>query len=256
VKKSIFIIFIFFISCLANEKGRKYIDIDEEKLSSYNTNDENVLLKECQIEVCNTVGKLITTKSAINVNKNKGIVISLMPIYGYEATRIIIEGKYVIVINRETKTAYRISFNNGFNLNERKLNKFYFSVVLNNYLKSLKKYAYITDKPEVYAEWIKKNENGNGTYVYVERENYKIKEIYSVNNYGVIIISYKSYKIKDRHLPEEINLSIIKEGKSLYNINVKSIKYEIRKCNRYIYNLPRNYVLKDVKNLYELFESI
>jgi len=255
MNKIIIIVFLLISSCVLLKDKRKCVDYDERRIVKNNVKIDNIVIKKSTFDIIINERKNLSSKCIINLNKRKGIVISLIPYVNFEAFRIFLDGNNLKIVDRESKKIYEknIFENNG--ISRVELNKIYCSILLNNYYRKYKYVANITDNNEKYSEWIKNITDEERAYIYIDRRYYKIKEIYYAGKNMSLLINYKTYSGSDIKICDQINIEL-KKGDTKLNIKLKIDDYEEKKEGDYIYLIPKSYNKIDNINLDEFLEKL
>lgn len=106
MNKIIIIVFLLISSCVHIEDKRKYMDYDEKRIVKNNVRIDNIVIKKSTIDITINERKNLSSKCIINLNKRKGIVISLIPYVNVEAFRIFLDGNNIKILDRESKKIY------------------------------------------------------------------------------------------------------------------------------------------------------
>lgn len=254
MKKKIIFLFILTSSCITfNDEILDFSISNEKYLLSKNINFKNVIYRNSFIDIYLNNKLAVSSKCIININKKRGAVISVIPYAGYEIFRIIIDGKYLYIIDREKKEIYEERLFENFKVRNEIINDIYYSLFVNNYNKRFKSIANITENGNIYTDFLNNSNSKFGTYIYVNEKLGKIKEITHIFEKGVIVLNY--FNRENQKVPEKISVEF-NNFKYNLKINVRIENYEIKKERNDIFNMPEEY--KKVKNfnLNEFIENL
>lgn len=254
--KKLFILFFCIVtSCVNNKERLNVLDFDEKRIKGLAIKEKNVVVDKGYIYLYIDNKNIFTAKCLLNINKRQGVVISILPVGGYEAYRIFLDGHLLKIVNRERKNVYEINLFKLYKIKRGMFNDLYFDIILNNYNKKFKSFTYITDNNSRYSEWIEKIGDKGSVYVYIDRRYYKIKEIFYRSENFDLQIKYNTCKNSSFSNNYEIDFMV---NKSDYHINIKLEIHNmvVRIENKDIYLIPESYNRIENGDLYEVFKEL
>lgn len=234
---------LIFVSCKQQERiiRQKFQDVqkkEEIEKFIFNGNDEIKTIKLAKINFkINFNNEIYESGGTIVILKDSIIVISLIPLLGYEIARIYCLKEKILVLDRKNKTYYYSPYN-------KKIGKFYVQGDFNEIESILTGRAFIYDEKQT-DDKLKKTmvkEDGYYKYYFEIQEHDFIKskqeiivrednllteknEITDNRNQLKIIINYRQFMSVDYFaLPNEINIIVDNlNEKIVLNLNINNI---------------------------------
>jgi hypothetical protein len=237
------LLIILFASCKETEKiiRKDYKNVlteeELEKLIFTGNNDiKTIKLRKVNFEI-NVNGNTYKSGGNIAILRDSIIVVSLIPLMGYEITRIFCFKDKILILDRQNKTYYYSPYS-------KNLGKYYLQGDFNEIESLLTGRAFIYSDKQSNAKLKKKLIKGNGylkyhfemkeqEYIRSEQE-LKIREdnlltetneIIDNTNQVKISIKYGQFKsVNYFELPHEININVSGKNDSLYlNLSIANI---------------------------------